>query len=166
MIKQTWYQLPEESCERLTASEMRAVRWCLAAISSIAYAQEDLASRLECVPNGKCRWRLMLGHLRALLNDLLGTVPEKQRKSIRNTMHDMEQRLVPKYTPMDNRVVLPAHDVGYLVEQAKKEMCTSCVLTDDECRKCELYQILEAAVPLDDYGNGGICPYNMLKWEE
>ena len=60
-MKRTWYQLPESECERLNRTEMNAMRWCLAAINSVAYAQDDLAKRLECIPNGKVRWRLMLG---------------------------------------------------------------------------------------------------------
>ena len=71
-MKKTWYQLQEEDCERLNRTEMTALRWSLAAINSCAYAQDDLAKRLECIPDGKVRWRLMLGQLRALCNDLLG----------------------------------------------------------------------------------------------
>lgn len=163
-MKKTWYQLPEEDCERLNSTEMRAVRWSLAAENSVSYAQRDLEKRLECIPEGKRRWRLMLGQLRALCNDLIGTIPVKQCKTIRNVMNDMELRMVPKGTKHDTRVVLDAKDLGYLVTLAKKEMCTSCILTDDECRRCELYKILEIAVPLDDYGDGTICPYNMLNW--
>jgi len=165
-MKQTFYQLPEEDCERLTAPEMRAVRWCLAALNSCAYAQDDLSRRLECIPNGKRRWRLMLGQLRALCNDLLGTIPRKQCVGINNVMHDMELRLVPKFTKWDNRVILPAPDLAYIITLAKKEKCMTCVLTDAECRKCEFYKILESVAPLDDYGSGGICPYNMVEWEK
>ena len=165
-MKTTWYQLPEEDCERLNSTEMRAVRWSLAAENSVSYAQRDLEKRLECIPEGKRRWRLMLGQLRALCNDLIGTIPVKQCKTIRNTMEDMELRMVPKGTKRDNRVVMDAKDLGYLVTLAKQERCTACVLTDAECRDCTLYKILESAVPLDDYGDGGICPYNLLKWED
>ena len=164
-MKQTFYQLPEEDCERLNSTEMRAIRWSLTAVNSIAYAERDLANRLECIPNGKVRWRLMLGQLRALCNDLIGTTPNKQVKTIRNTLNDMEIRLVPKFTTFDNRVVLDASDVGALVTLAKETACTSCIKTDSECRACELYKILESAAPLDDYGDGGLCPYNMLTWE-
>lgn len=164
MIKQTWYQLPEKDCERLTATEMRAIRWSLVAVNSVAYAEEDLAKRLECIPNGKVRWRLMVGQLRALCNDIIGTTPEKQHRTIRNVMNDMELRLVPKYSPRGDAVVLDAKDLGHLVMLAKQEKCTSCILTDDECRQCELYKILESVVPLDDYGSKHICPYNLQTW--
>jgi len=165
-MKTTWYQLPEEDCERLNSTEMRAVRWSLAAKYSVACAAEVLGKRLDCIPEGRVRWRLMLGQLRALCNDLIGTVPAKQRKTIWNVMNDMELRMVPKGTKRDDRVVMDAKDLGYLVTLAKQERCTACVLTDAECRDCTLYKILESAVPLDDYGDGGICPYNLLKWED
>ena len=164
-MKKTFYQLPEEDCERLTSTEMRAVRWSIAAVNTVAYAEEDLAKRLECIPNGKVRWRLMLGQLRALCNDILGKMPIKQHKTIMNVMNDMELRMVPRLTKRDDAVVIDADDLGYMVMLAKQEKCTSCIMTDDECRKCELYKILESAVPLDDYGSGALCPYNMVDWE-
>ena len=33
MIKQTWYQLPDKDCERLTRFEMQSVRWIMAALN-------------------------------------------------------------------------------------------------------------------------------------
>ena len=163
-MKKTFYQLPEEDCERLKRSEMQALRWSLAAVNSVAYAQEDLAERLECIPQGKVRWRLMLGHLRACLNDIIGTVPRKQCATIKNTMNDMELRMVPKYSPTSQKVVLNAEDLSYLVAHAKKDICSVCILTDDECRECELYKILEAIAPREDWGSKTVCPYLTEEW--
>jgi hypothetical protein len=165
-MKQTFYSLPEADCERLNRTEMQAIRWSLAAINSVAYAQDDLKDRLDCIPHGRVRWRLMLGQLRALCYDLIGTVPKKQCKQIRNTMDDMELRMVPKLTPMSHRVNMDLDDLSYLVSHAKKDICTACILNGDECRKCELYQILEAVAPLQDYGKGTICPYMKEDWLE
>lgn len=162
--KATFYQLPEEECERVNRREMQALRWSLAAINSIAYAQEDLAERLECIPNGKARWRLMLGQLRSCLNDLIGTVPRKQCQTIKNVMNDMELRMVPKMTPNTNRVAMGVEDLSYLVDHAKKDICMACVMTGDECRKCELYKILESIAPLEDWGQSTICPYSKEDW--
>ena len=53
------YMLPDEDCERLKRSEMTAVRMLLAHLSSAKYAQEDLQDRLECIPNGRMRMRLV-----------------------------------------------------------------------------------------------------------
>jgi len=163
-MKTTYYSLPEEDRERLTRTEMQAVRWCLAAISSIAYAQDDLASRLDCIPYGRIRWRLMLGHLRACLNDVLGTTPLKQRKTIQNVMNDMELRMVPKLSSNSQRVTMDVEDLSLLVRAAKKDYCSACILTDEECRKCELYKVLESVAPLDDYGDGSLCPYSKEEW--
>jgi len=164
-MKQTWYQLPEDDCERLNRDEMQAVRWTLAAVNSVAQAQEPLQKRLECIPNGKSRWRLLLGQMRAVTNDIIGTIPYKQCVNIKNVMMDMELRLVPKYSAAENRVVMDAKDLAFLIDAAKRDMCAGCIYTGDECRKCELYKILSAITPLKDYGNGMICPYNLAEWE-
>ncbi len=55
------YMLPDEDCERLNRVEMQAVRMMLAALSTAAYAKDDLRERLECVPDGNKRFRLALG---------------------------------------------------------------------------------------------------------
>lgn len=163
-MKETFYQLPEEDCERLKSREMNAIKWCMAAINSIAYAQDDLKDRLDCIPSGQVRWRLMLGHLRACLNDIIGTIPRKQAKQIKNLMEDMELRFMPKLTRTSNRVCIEVEDFAYFVEHAKADVCTSCILTDDECRKCKMYQLMESLAPLDDYGDGTMCPYAHKEW--
>lgn len=163
-MKKTWYQLPEEDCERVNRTEMNAIRWSLAAINSTAYAKDDLKDRLKMIPNGQRRWNLMLGQLRALLNDILGTVPKKQVLSIRNVMDDMELRMVPKLTPKSNRVTMDIDDLSLLVNAAKKDYCTACIYTGDECRKCELYQVLESISPQEDWGNSTVCPYMRKDW--
>mgnify|MGYP007092202921 CR=1 FL=1 len=43
-------------------------------------------------------------------------------------------------------------------------MCVDCMDSDEECLKCRLYQLLTAILPLDDYHNGMLCPYNMGEW--
>ena len=163
-MKTTWYQLPEDQCERLMRPEMSALKWCFAALNSVTYGQDDLAARLKKIPNGTRRWNLMLGQLRALLNDIIGTVPVKQCQNIKNTMNDMELRLVPKTSQMPHNAVVSVDDLTYIVKAAKKSICTSCTLMDGECRTCELYKILETISPLEDYGSGMICPYMKEDW--
>lgn len=160
-MKTTWFSLPDEQCERLNRTEMQSVRWMLAALNSCIYAQRDLDKRLEMIPNGKTRFRLMLGQIRAICNDLVGTTPKGQCKQIKNTMNDMDLRLVPKMAPVGNRVVVDVHDLHYIVSHAQKdeELCQTCVRTGDECKECQLYRILEAIAPLEDWGSGMICPY-------
>lgn len=163
-MKRTWYQLPEKDCERLNRSEMNAMRWCLAAINSVAYAQDDLAKRLECIPNGKVRWRLMLGQLRALLDDILGTIPKAQCKNIKHVMDDMELRMVPKYTPKTDRVNMGIEQLSWLVNAARKDTCMSCIRNGDECRTCDLYKILESIAPREEWGPITMCPYYNDDW--
>lgn len=166
MIKQTWYQLPEKDCERLNATEMRSIRWLLGALSICSRAEKDMERRLECIPEGKRRFRLMLGQLRAICNDLIGTTPIKQARTVQTTTHDMELRLVPKLTPGDHNALINGHDLAFLVGYAKDALCTTCIADGDECRKCELYQILESLCPQQDWGGKGLCPYNRDDWQE
>lgn len=86
-MKETWFQLPEEQCERLRKQEMTTIMWCLSAVNSVAHGRDDLQKRLSMIPNGMKRWNLMLGQLRSLMSDMLGTTPYKQRKTIQNTMN-------------------------------------------------------------------------------
>ena len=130
----------------------------------MAYAKEDLKDRLECIPNGRLRWRLMHGHLSSLMNDLIGTMPRKQCVNLKSVMHDMELRLVPKFTRVDQRVTMNVDDLSYLVNHAKKDICATCILDGDECRQCELYKILEAIAPLQDWGSSTVCPYLRDDW--
>ena len=163
-MKETWYQLPEKDCEYLKKHEFNAVRWGLAAVNSIAYGQEDLAERLECIPNGKLRWRLMLGHLRSLMNDLLGTTPTKQCKSIRNEMSDMKLQMVPKTMITKDRVVVDVSDISYIVYHAKRDMCVACLGTEEEYRKCEMFKILQGICPTEEVGDRSTCPYWKDDW--
>lgn len=161
MKKTTFYQLPEEDCERLRRPEMASLRWLISALNSVALAEANLQNRLECIPNGKSRYRLMLGQLRAICNDLIGTTPREQCKQIQNVTNDMELRLVPKYTQNANVVILNVEDMSYIVRHAQKdeELCQTCVKDGNECRSCKMYQLLSAVAPLEDYGSGMMCPY-------
>lgn len=162
--KQDKFSWPKEDCERVNHQEMVALRWCLAAINSVAYAKDDLAKRLECIPAGRRRWAMLLGSFRSLMDELLATVPTKQCLSIRNVMDDMELRMVPKFTPKSNRVSMDVADLSYIVNHAKKDICSACILNGDECRQCELYQILESIAPRKDWGSSTICPYMKDDW--
>lgn len=165
-MKKTFYQLPPEQCERLRAQEMAALRWSIAAVNICSTAEGDLKDRLECIPNGRVRFRLMLGQLRAICNDLIGTTTIKQAKQIRNVMNDMELRMVPKFSASTSRMVLDKEQATFLVEAAKEAKCAACILDGEECRRCELYQLLEAVTPLDNWSGTGLCPYNHDDWKE
>ena len=163
--QETWFQLPENECVRLTRMEMTAMNWLYAALSSCLHGQEDLAKRLEIVPDGPQRYAKMVDDLSSIVNDLTGTMPDKQKTKVRNMMHDMELRLVPKMTRRDVAVVLAKEDAMTLLDLAKENKCVMCMLDSEECRKCDLYKIMEAETPLEEY-KGYLCPYNLAEWEK
>ena len=158
------YMLPDEDCERLKRSEMTAVRMLLAHLSSAKYAQEDLQDRLECIPHGRTRMRLAVAQLRAVCDDLIGTISKSQAKQIYGTMRDFDVRLVPKLTPMTTNVIMTKEECKDLIDCAR-EKCFGCVEDGESCRQCKLYKLLEATTPMEDYGDGLICPYSLAKWE-
>lgn len=157
--------LPDEDCERLNRVEMQAVRMMLAALSTAAYAKDDLKERLECVPDGNKRFRLALGGLRAVCDDVIGTVSRSQCKQIYGTMKDFEMRLLPKLTPGTTNIIMTKDQGKDLLECARWK-CHDCVEDGEACRQCKLYKLLEATTPMDSYGDGLICPYALAKWEE
>ena len=159
------YMLPDEDCERLNRVEMQAVRMMLAALSTAAYAKDDLKERLECVPDGNKRFRLALGGLRAVCDDVIGTVSRSQCKQIYGTMKDFEMRLLPKLTPGTTNIIMTKDQGKDLLECARWK-CHDCVEDGEACRQCKLYKLLEATTPMDSYGDGLICPYALAKWEE
>lgn len=146
-------------------SEMTAVRMLLAALSTAAYAKDDLKARLECVPDGNRRLRLALGLLRAVCDDVVGTISLAQSRQILGTMKDYEMRLVPKLTPMSTNIIMTKEEGKDLLNLAR-EKCVGCTEDGDSCRECKMYKLLEATTPMEDYGSGLICPYSLAKWEE
>ena len=161
----TPYSLPDDQCERLVRNEMTAVRMLLAALSTTLYAQKDLAARLECVPDGNRRMRLAVGGLRAICDDLVGTISRSQCQQIWGTMKDFEMRLLPKLTPGSTNIIMTKEQGKQLLDCARWK-CHDCIEDGESCRKCELYKLLEATTPMDDYGNGMICPYSLAEWRD
>ena len=161
--KADWYQLPEEQCERLTRQEFGAVLRLYTLLSDAVHFENDMGRRLECVPNGKKRMRLLLGQIRSIVNDITGTIPVAQCRRIMSTMNDYESRLVPKFTPSKTNVLLDKEQARTLVDFARVE-CRECVRDSEECRSCKLYELLVAVVPCDNYGNTFLCPYNHSEW--
>ena len=133
---------------------------------AIAGIHEDLKDRLQMIPDGMNRSETMIESLEALMLDMTGTVPEKQRKTIVNIEKDMDLRLVPKFTPMTNRCVMDVRDLAYIVRAAKKDICLGCVMDGIECKECELYQILASITPPEDWGEDTRCPFDREDWYE
>ena len=135
----------------------------LAALSTAAYAQEDLQKRLECVPYGNQRLKLAVGGLRAVCDDVIGTITRSQCKQIYGTMKDFEMRLLPKLTPGSTNIIMTKEQGKDLLDCARWK-CHDCIEDGESCRKCQLYKLLEATTPMDDYGDGMICPYSLAEW--
>ena len=161
--KRVW--LNDEDCERLNRGEFEAVRCLLGAVNYAAHAKDDLQKRLECIPSGKARMAMVLGGLKAIADDLIGTMPVGQCKQIRNTMQDMEIRMVPKMASMRQNVILEKDNAKALIDTAM-ERCKGCVEDEVSCRNCGLYKVLESFLPLDSYENGMLCPYSMSEWKD
>ena len=106
----------------------------------------------------------VLQALRDLTDDVIGTVPSGQCRQLRNTMVDMEIRMVPKFASMSGNVVLEKELARGLYDAAM-EKCRGCVEDARECRKCGLYTLLESTLPLDNY-DSLICPYSISEWKD
>ena len=133
--------IESKDCERMTRKELLALEWAIAAQSVLLNTEEDLQKRLEMIPEGA----------RRLSEAIKG---------------DYELRILPKAMPPKVCIFITKEQGMELVDSAK-ERCKACTLDGDEAqRDCKLYKILEAVVPLDDYGDGILCPYNMLDWAD
>ena len=160
--KRVW--LEDCDCERMKRSEYEAMRGLLAATSYIAHANDDLPNRLQCIPSGKQRMGMLLGSIRAISDDLIGTMTQSQCKQLKNTMEDMEIRMVPKLTAMSQNVILEK-EIARGLYDAAMEKCRGCVEDSESCRKCSLYSVLEGTLPLENY-DGLICPYSISEWKD
>ena len=160
------FELPNEECIRATRDEMACIRIVLIASSELNYAREDLKQRLSIVPDGNERMNRLADEMTELFKDILGTISDKQRRTLRNSANDYEMRLVPKMTPGFSGLSFTKDDVKTLVSAAR-EKCKFCTLAGREIHDCDLYGILETYIPLDNYGNEEIvCPYNYQEWAD
>lgn len=157
--------LPEDQCERMTRTEFNAVRAMMIVVSFCVEAKRDLQHRLECIPSGKARMNMALGAIQAIMNDIIGTITRAQAQQIRNTMTDMEVKITPKLMPISQTVLMDLQTAKDLTDCAR-EKCKGCIEDGESCRNCKLYKVMESTTPLEDYGNGMLCPYNLIDWEE
>lgn len=157
--------LPEDQCERMGRSEFNAVRAMLIVVSFCIEAKRDLQHRLEMIPHGKRRMNMALGSINAIMNDIIGTITRAQAQQIRNTMTDMEVKITPKMMPIAQTVLMDLQTAKDLTDCAR-EKCRICAEDGISCRNCKLYKVMEATTPLEDYGNGLMCPYSLTEWEE
>lgn len=154
------YRLPEADRERMTRNQLNGMIRMIYLISNAAHMEEDMGERLDCIPHGRRRVRMALGQLRSVLDDLKGTVTADQMKRLYNTCRDNEMRIVPKGTPDGKIIAFDREPAQYLIDAAQESKCIGCTLDAKQCRNCEMYKIMVAYIPLDDY-KGENCPYGM-----
>lgn len=159
--------LPEEQCERMTRSEMSVVRALLPLLSYCAHGKRDLEKRLKNgqIPHGWPRYCAALGAINAIITDIMGTTTKAQARQIWNTTVDMDVQIVPKSIPVGRNVIMDLQTAKDLTDCAR-EKCKLRTEDGESCRQCKLYQVMETTTPMDDYGNGLMCPYSLAKWEE
>ena len=151
--------------ERLRRPEYEAVRCLLGAISYAAHARDDLKDRVDTVTNGRARMEVLVEGLKSFVDELLANVPDGQCRQLRNTMKDMEMRMIPKLTPMSQNVLMEKDNAKALIDRAM-ERCHGCVEDERSCLDCGLYKVLESMLPLDSYDNGMLCPYALSEWKD
>ena len=126
--------------------------------------QREIPNRLSMVNDGAERLKKLGDETTQLLLDLRMTIPVNQRMNLHNTAQDYEIRLLPKATPSETSVVMQKEEFKELVDLARTQ-CRECTHDDESCKTCRLYQLLTVLLPLDDYDNGLLCPYNMGEWK-
>lgn len=153
-----------EDAWNLNRNEKMCVVYLTNVLSMLEFAKEDLKSRLEKIEGGEQGLEeLTKGGLK-LLEEVRKTIPERQRLSLMHTATDYEMRLVPKYTPQKDAVLISKKEMKELVNAAQAK-CRDCIDDSDDAKKCGLYMLLCDILPLEKYEDRGLCPYNMSTWE-
>lgn len=163
-IVKTMLAPSRDDAVRLTRSEKMSMVVLAYAATIMDELQGDLAQRLTMIENGPERVKELSEKTDALLNDLRLTIPINQRQSLQNVGSDFEMRLAPKASPNKTTVLMQKEEFRELVDFARTK-CRDCIDDDEDCEKCGLYQLLTSILPLDDYHNNMLCPYNLGEWK-
>lgn len=152
-----------EDAVRLNRSEKMGMILFAHVATVLEDLQTEMADRFAMVKDGAERLKHVSEETDKLLDELRVTIPVNQRLNLQNTAQEYEVRLTPKATPTTTNVVMTKDEFREMVDYARS-MCMDCMLNEKECQKCNLYQMLTVLLPLDDYNNGMLCPYNMGEW--
>lgn len=163
MIVQKRLDPSREDAVKLTRNEKMAMLLFAYAATILDDLQQDIGGRLGMIPDGKERLEKLSKDTDQLLHECRLTIPENQRKNLQNTIQDFEVRFVPKMTPSQTSVVMQKEEFRELVDIARTK-CWECTEDDDTCAACQLYQVLTVVLPLEDYHNNFLCPYNLGEW--
>ena len=148
---------------RINRSEKMSMIVLAYAATILEDLKADLADRLAMIDDGAERMAEVSEKVDKLLIDLRATIPVNQRMNLQNTANEYEIRLSPKMTPYKTNVVMQKGEFKELVDYARTK-CRDCMDNDEECEKCGLFQLLTVLVPLEDYHDGMLCPYNLGEW--
>jgi len=148
---------------RLRRNEKMSMLHLMYAITILDDLLKEIPDRLDMVPDGRERMGEIARKADQLLNEIRITVPENQRHGIQNMASDYEIRLTPKATPVEQNVLVTKEEFRELVDSARA-MCKECTYDDQECEQCKLYQLLTSILPLDEYHDRMLCPYNLGEW--
>lgn len=149
---------------RLVNVESNAIKRYGAFFSELLYMKKELSRRLDMVENGKDRLEELIQKTSSLFEDMLETVPENQKRNIRNTFMDYKVSLVPVLSQASTNVIMTKDNAKTIVDYAQ-EKCKSCVEDDVTCRTCGLYKALEGTVIPDMYETN-LCPYSLAEWAD
>lgn len=152
-----------EDATRLTRNERIAMLWFANADTTMEELQSSLADRLKMIDDDPNRMKDLADKTDQMLQEIRLTIPIEQRMSLQNTGSDYEVRLTPKATPQVTSVVMMKEEFKQLVDIAR-EKCRDCTESDETCARCQLYKLLVSILPLDDYHNSLLCPYNLGEW--
>lgn len=149
---------------RLTRQEKMAMIVLAYVATVFEDVKAELSGRLGMVEDGPSAMEELSEKTDRLLNELRLTIPVNQRLNLQNTANEYEIRLTPKATPSKTTVIMQKDEFKELVDLARAR-CVDCMETDTACGKCKLFQLLTVLLPLDDYHDGMLCPYNMGEWK-
>lgn len=152
-----------EDAVRLNRSEKMGMITLAYIATCLEDMQTEMADRFGMIENGQERLKDVSDEVNRLLNELRLTIPLNQRMNLQNTAQEYEIRLTPRATPSKTVVTMGKDEFKEMVDYARS-MCMDCMLNEKECEKCNLFQMLTVLLPLDDYKNGMLCPYNLGVW--
>ena len=162
ITKQALYPSRDDAV-RMTRNEKLAMLQLSYIATVFDELQNDLKDRLKMIGVGTQRMQDLAAESENILNDLRLTVPMNQRMSLQNVASDYEMRLAPKATPFTTRIIMEKEEFRELVDFARIK-CRECVENDEDCQKCQLFQLLTSILPMDEYKGGMFCPYNLGEW--
>ena len=156
----------------LTSHEWVALKCMWAACSVLKDDHEKLKERLQaCVPGGWRDIRLATTKLDKLLDEILGTIPQKKLRSIASEMANTELRIITKGPQTDRNIVhLEDREIAELVNLLIYRECMLCEKTDKLGKRCPIYKAVTNCLHYDlpdvDDGHCALCGLDSIELSE